>query len=362
MPGIRPRAVAGITLMALACGLTNAAQAQFYPGYNPCNTCAQPVAAAPIYQSAAVTDCPCLKPVTETVYQDVQQVEYRPEQKTVKMAKVVTVMEDREVTTYQTVNEPRTVDVTSYINQTVTECQPMTINQSHWQTSWQPVNKVTPCMYDQRPGLMGEMNRLGLAFRNSFTPNYVARREFIPNVMTTQVPVQRVVQVPTTRQVTYNVARTVPVTTVQKVPVQRTVWEDTTVTAMVPVTTTKRVAVGTRTRMAYVGDGLGATASAEPTPTTASGNNNNNQSAGKGTTRLQSSPTNEPPVQRPLYRQEQAPQQQQSQPMIDQGPVATTPEAAPSVIQVAGWRTTRRSVLDSETTPLAGPELSVAQH
>ncbi len=42
------------------------------------------------------------------------------------------------------------------------------------------------------------------------TPSYIPRREFVPNVVAYNVPMQRMVAIPTTRQVAYNVARMEP--------------------------------------------------------------------------------------------------------------------------------------------------------
>lgn len=369
MSGKRVHALAGLVLVAAACGMPSSANAQFFGG-NPCVPCGQPIAAAPVavmptYQTAAVTDCPCMRPVTETVYQDVDQVDYRPVQKTVKVAKVVTVMEDRDFTTYQPVTEARTVEVPSYITQTHTEYQQVAYNQSYWRTQWQPNCKPSPCQVDQRPGLLGEMNRLNMSFWNSFTPNYTASRQFVPNVVTATVPVQRTVQVPTSRQVTYNVTRMVPVTTAQKVPVQRTVWEDQTVTAYEPQVSKKRVAVGTRTRMAYVDPSTTSrSASAEPTPAaTAEGTPNNTQTGAKGSVRLQSAPADvQPNIQSPVFRRSQentAPQVQPESRPAGEGPVAVSDDAVPSVAQANVWRSTKSKT--SETTPVSGPELSVAK-
>lgn len=359
MFGIRTRALTGLTLLATACGMPGSVHAQLFRFLDPCNPCGpapmpmviQPqMVAAPIVQSASL-DCPCMKPVTETVYQDVQTVQMQPVQKTVKVAKVITDYEDRPVTVYQTVNEPRTVDVQSYVNQQVVEMQPVTVNNSYWQTSCQAVPKYSPCAYDSRPGLLGQMNRMGYSMRNAFTPNYVARREFVPNVTTAQVPVTRTVQVPTTRQVTYNVARQVPVTTTQKVAVQRTVYEDQTVTAYEPITTTQRVAVGTRTRMVYTGD-TGVTArNGDPVPTAA------RPEGEKGTIRAQSAPSQEIPLQNPTFRHTE-PTPTNAAPIPGDGPVATSEESN-NVIKVAGWRATRRSATDINAAQ--GPELSVAQ-
>lgn len=359
MFGFRTHAWTGITLLATTCGLAGSAEAQLFPWINSCNTCsqsamvmpAQVVAAPVMMQTAAVSDCPCMKPVTETVYQDVARVEYQPVQKVQKVAKVVTVMEDQPVTTYQTINEARTVEVPTTVAQQVTEMQNVTSNQSYWQTQWQQVPKYSPCTYDSRPGLLGEMNRMGYAMRNTFTPNYVARREFVPNVVAQQVAVTRTVQVPTTRQVTYNVAKVVPVTTTQKVPVQRTVWEDQTVTAMVPVTTTQKVAVGTRTRMVYSGD-LNTTASAnfDPVPTAAKPNST---TAGndKGTIRQQSAPSDQMPIRYPTHQKSVEPTP------VREAPI-TSSESAPTIKVAAGWRATRGSAGDLEAN---APVLSVVQ-
>jgi len=360
MFGLRTHAWTGITLLATTCGLASSAQAQLFPWLNSCNTCsqaavmpAQVVAAPVMMQTAAVSDCPCMKPVTETVYQDVARVEYQPVQKVQKVAKVVTVMEDQPVTTYQTVTEARTVDVPTTVAQQVTEMQNVTSNQSYWQTQWQQVPKFSPCTYDSRPGLLGELNRMGYAMRNTFTPNYVARREFVPNVVAHQVAVTRTVQVPTTRQVTYNVNKLVPVTTTQKVPVQRMVYEDQTVTAMVPVTTTQKVAVGTRTRMVYAGD-LSTTASAnfDPVPTAAKPNS---ATAGndKGTIRQQSAPSDEMPIRYPTHQKSVEP----APTPAHQAPV-TSSESVPTIKVAGGWRATRGT---SAGQPGAAPVLSVVQ-
>ncbi len=360
MFGIRTRALTGLTLLATACGLNTPAQAQLFPWFNSCNVCpTQPMVmqpqmvAAPMIQSASVSDCPCMKPVTETVYQDVQKIDYQPVQKTVKVAKVVTDYEDRPVTTYQTVSEPRTVEVQAFVPQQVTEMRPVTINQSYWQTTCQAIPKYSPCAYDSRPGLLGEMNRMGYAFRNTFTPNYVARREFVPNVVASEVPVTRTVQIPTTRQVTYNVNRQVAVQTTQRVAVQRTVWEDQTVTAYEPVTTTQRVAVGTRTRMVYSGDVGGVTARAgEPVPTAA------RPDGDKGTIRPQSAPTQDIPLKNPTFRNEDATPPAPAPAMNQGGPVAEA-KADDNVIKVTGWRASRQSAIDIHA--VGGPEISVVQ-
>jgi len=359
MHGFRNRAIIGLITLTSILAAQSIANAQYpymgggyggaYGGGNPCNPCAAaaavapviqaPVAYAPAYQTAAVSDCPCMKPVTETVYQDVQQIDYVPVKKTVQRPKVVTTYEDRDVTQYQRVTEARTVNVPSYQTQQVTQCVQQTQNRSYWRTSYQPRYKVSPCQYDPRTGFMGELNRLGLSFRNSFTPNYTARREFVPNVVATSVPVTRTVQIPTTRQVTYNVARMVPTTVKQRVAVNKTIMEDVEITAYEPRTTTKRVAVGTRTRMVYSTPD-GSTTAANPTPATAAG--------GEGPTKLQSNPTSRPiPLRSPTYPtnsfrrqpQEQPVRQAQPEPTPAAGPVAKASNQP--TIRMTGWQSTR---------------------
>ncbi|WP_437185975.1 hypothetical protein SH668x_003102 [Planctomicrobium sp. SH668] len=345
MFGFRTQAWTGITLLAVSCGLAGTAEAQLFPWINSCG-CSAPVmqptyVQAPVMQTVSVAECaPAMRPVTETVYQDVARVEYRPEQRVQKVAKTVTVMEDRPVTTYQTVNETRTAEVPHTVAQQVTEMQCVTSNQSYWQTQWQQVPKYSPCTYDNRAGLIPELNRMGYAMRNAMTPNYTARREFVPNVVAQQVPVTRTVHIPTTRQVTYNVAKVVPVTTTQQVPVQRTVWEDQTVTVQVPFTTTQRVAVGTVTKMVYAGDYTPPSVSAglEPQPTAANPATPSTTAGGeKGTTRLNSTTKDEMPIRYPTHQKNQS--EEKAQPSTNGGPIATS-DSAPT-IKLAGWRATR---------------------
>ena len=372
MLGIRTRAITGLALLAAACGLPSTGHAQFFN--SGCNTCGPtPVAsvapawnyanvcAPPVYQTVSVNPCPCMKPVTETVYNEVDVVQYRPVKKTVKVAKIETVMEDRQVVSYQTVNEVKTVNVPSYTTQTINECRQVTQNRSYWRTNWQPVPKMSPCLYDGRPGLVGELNRLGYAIRNSVTPNSYARREYVPNVVAYNVPVQRTVQVPTTRQVSYTVSRQVPVTTTQKVPVQKTVYVDQVVTVQEPYTVKKTVAVGTRTRMVYDSNFGGSTVSAqaEPTPAATAGKEGT-QSAGStlGTIKTNSyEPTQDVPLQQPVYRKSPAEEiQPEPTPEVHSSPVANQSGANSSIARVVRWTATRRSGAPVENKA-TGPEL-----
>jgi hypothetical protein len=230
-----------------------------YGGYDPCNVCAQPVAINPCAVCAPPV---AMQPVQQTVYREVPVTKYKPVQRTVQKPVIRTVYEDRPVTAYKQVVETKTVDVPTTAYQTVTECRPCVRNNSRWQTTYQRVPKMSPCQYDPNPTLLGWMNRNAYSMRMAFTPNYTRQRQFVPNVVAYNVPVNRVVAVPTTRQMTYNVARMEPYQTTQKVAVLKTEYVDTTVTAYEPYTEMQTVAVGTTTTYAFVDPVTGGTATA----------------------------------------------------------------------------------------------------
>ena len=360
MFGTRFHHFAAWVVVATTSSWTASAQAQFFNSCAPCG--GTPV--AQIAPPVAFNSCACMQPVTQTVYRDVPVTEYRTVQKTVKQPKIVTVMEEQDVTVYKTVTEAKTVSVPSVEYQTVTENVPVTVNNSYWRTVYQCVPKVSPCQYDSRPTLLGEMNRMGYAMRSAFTPNQIARREFVPNVSQYAVAQQRTVAVPTTRQVTYNVARVVPVQERQQVAVQKTIWEDATVTAYEPFTTTRRVAVGATTQYAYVNPYGGTTATAAaPTPADnsqtaqAPASSNTKQSArDMGTINLNSAPKSNVPVQQPPY---QAQPEAQPAPAADEptGPVAST---KPASLETAGWRAHQPA--GSGKPAVAGAGLSVVSN
>ncbi|MCA9111302.1 MAG: hypothetical protein KDA52_15220 [Planctomycetaceae bacterium] len=274
---LRASAIA-LTLVAL----TQNAEAQWGPFGNNCNCqpAVAPAAAAPIYGQVAMANpcnpcavqsvsvAQCVQPVQETVYQDVPVVKYRQETRTIKEPVVRTVYEEKPVTAYRQVMVQKTAEVPSVQYQTVTECQQQCINNSRWVSVRQPVQKGCACDYDRRPGLLGWMNRQSYEMRMAFTPNYITQRHFVPDVRTVSVPVQRTVAVPTTRQVTYNVAQMEAYETTQRVARQITEYEEKEVTVQVPYTETKTVAVGTRTRYAYVDQFGGSSSTTALNPTT----------------------------------------------------------------------------------------------
>ncbi|MGD9858029.1 MAG: hypothetical protein AB7U20_24040 [Planctomycetaceae bacterium] len=281
MPRLLMRSVRPLAAVLTLIAISNSTNAQWGPFGDPCNCqpAIAPMAAAPIFsqtamvnpcitQTVAVNPCPCVQPVQETVYRDVPVTEYKREARIVKKPVLRTVYEDQKVTGYRQIMVQKTAEVPSVDYQTITECKPVTVNQSYWRTVQQPVMKGCACDYDRRPTLAGWINRQSYELRMAMTPNYINRREFVPNVLAYNVPTQRTVAVPTTRQVTYNVAQLEPYETTQKVARTITEYVDEEVTAYVPYTTTKTVAVGTRTRMAYVDPfgGSGTTTAIRPTP------------------------------------------------------------------------------------------------
>lgn len=340
------------------------AQAQWGAFGGQCAPCGQTAAIAPPQYAAApvaynpcmpqvsvATACPCMQPVTETVYRDVPVTEYKAVRKTVKKPVLRTVYEDQKITAYRQVMEQRVAEVPTVSYQTVQECQPVTINNSYWQTVYQPVAKVSPCQYDPRPGLRGWANRTSYNLRMAFTPNQIRRRQFVPNVQTVAVPFNRTVAIPGTRQVTYNVAKMEPYETTQRVARVITEYEDVEVTAYEPHTVTKTVAVGNQTRWAFVDPyGGSSTTALQPTPATRSAEQTipkKNASAGEvkqqsheqqqhhlhpqlnsvPTPALEPTPQSEPAAAEPGL-------------MFEQGSIGAAGVPASTV---AGWRASRRT-------------------
>lgn len=366
MLAVSTRTAHGLLAAALLFVGATSAQAQFFDPYNPCPP---PVA-------VAINPCPCVQPIRETVYQEVPVTKYRTVERTVKKPVVRTAYEDREVTAYRTVNETRTAEVPSVQYQNVTECRQCTVNRSYWRTAWQPVAKMSACQYDPSPTLLGELNRLSYSTRMTMTPNYIPRREFVPNVVAYNIPTTRTVAIPTTRQVSYNVARLEPYATTQRVAIQKVEYVDATVTAYEPYTEMRTVAVGTKTRYAFV-DPLGGSTSAtaaRPTPATtaeqstipqrkadSSGSNttttpkssSNDSNTGGGTFKFNSyqQPKTEAPPADPSYLDTRAEHENAA------AGVVSAPTAA-SAVRVAGWRPTRSA---TEAPAIeSGPVLSVA--
>jgi len=269
----RTRLFAGLIAATLTSAAAPVAHAQFWP--NSGGACCGQAAPMPIAMNPCCMPQPqvCMQAIPQTVYRDVPVTSYRPVQKTVQVPVQKVVYEDQPVTVMRQVMQTKTCDVQSVSYQTVPECRQVCVNRGYWQTTMQPVPKMAPCQYDQRPTLLGELNRLGYATRMAFTPDFIPRRDYVPNMQMVSVQQNRVVAVPTVRQVSYNVATLVPEQTTQKVARVITEMESRTVTAMEPYTTTQRMAVGTTYQYAMVdpltGTALapsGTATAAAPTP------------------------------------------------------------------------------------------------
>ncbi|MBX3437157.1 MAG: hypothetical protein KF861_06685 [Planctomycetaceae bacterium] len=372
MPRLPMRSVRPLAAVLTLVAISNTTSAQWGPFGAACD-CQPAVApmAAPVFsqtamvnpcvtQTVCVNPCPIVQPVQETVYRDVPVTEYRQEARIVKKPVLRTVYEDQKVTAYRQIMVQKTAEVPSVDYQTVTECQPVTVNRSYWRTVQQPVAKGCACDYDRRPTLAGWLNRQSYEMRMAMTPNTINRREFVPNVQAYSVPVQKTVAIPTTRQVTYNVAQLEPYETTQKVARTITEYVDEEVTAYVPFTTTKTVAVGTVTRMAFVGGlGGGTTATAiRPTPERTVEQNvtpkKQTSTKSDGDIKLNSYESDPTDVYPPRPAAE--PQPFGGFDKFEQGNVR--PEPKDESVDVAGWRPSRHRRSSNTLPPSALPTVA----
>ncbi|MGE3315554.1 MAG: hypothetical protein AB7O26_10600 [Planctomycetaceae bacterium] len=227
--------------------------------------------------------CACATPVVQPCYQTVPITEMRECRQTVQRPVVETAYVDQPVTTYEPVTEVRTCQVPTVSYQTVTECQPCTRNMGFWQTTYQCNPKIAPCAYDPRPGFAGWWNRTGYSMRQAFTPAVTARRQYVPNYVTTMIPVTRQVAVHGTQQVSYNVTQMVAKHSTRKVAVNTVRYVSEEVVTKHPVTVYRTVPIGSA--LAFAPGGFSATASAPrpdsisnagaPIPSRSASSNNN---------------------------------------------------------------------------------------
>jgi hypothetical protein len=269
MFGIRTRMLAAIVAASMSSPVALMAQ---WGAAQDCS-CSAPQQYFPAPAQVVSTACQCMQPVTQMVSRQMQVTELHPEQRVEKRAVQRVKWVQQEATAYRQVMDTKVVEVPTVSYQPVTEMQTRTINKSRWQTITQPVPKMASCQYDNRPGMMASMNRMGYTMRTAFQPNFVTHRQFIPQVCQCKVPVQKMVAVQSTRQQTVSTARMEPYKTTQQVAQYYTDYEDYTVTAMVPKTVMKTV-MEARTTMAFVDPHTGMAiapqgtqTAAEPTPT-----------------------------------------------------------------------------------------------
>jgi hypothetical protein len=232
---------------AVVLAMATTAQAQWMPYGNACGACAQPVART------------CYRTVPVTEYRQVKRIVQRPVCETEYV--------EQPVTEYRAVVEAKTVNVPTVSYQNVTECKTVCRNQGYWRTRWDAVPRMSPCQYDNRRDLVGMINRSAYSIRSAFVPRRIARREYVPNMVTQTIPVTRRVAHHSTRKVTYNVTRMVPYTTTRKVAVRKIRYVAQEITTTHPVTVMRTVPIGTSLAYSYAPYGATTTKTAiAPTP------------------------------------------------------------------------------------------------
>ena len=251
----------GAALGLLVCSLPwGTAEAQFFGSSCGCG----PVAGASV---SAYTP---IQPAYSACYQTVPVTSYVQEKQTVEVPTYETAWETRDVTTYRPVTQTKEVEVPTVNYQNVTEYQTMNRDMGRWITRYHPVAKYAPCQVDPRPGVIGWFNRTGYSMRTAFMPNYTTSREYMPNMVTCQVPVTRQVAVRGTQRVSVQETRMVADTRQEKVQVQKLVMKKEQRVVMRPETAWRTVPIGTATAFAPWIGGTQTVYSA-PTSRTAAG-------------------------------------------------------------------------------------------
>ncbi|MEO1999704.1 MAG: hypothetical protein ABGZ17_31055 [Planctomycetaceae bacterium] len=318
--------------------------------------------------------CQCLQPA----YQTVPVVEYRKVTQTVRRPVYETKYVEQPVTQYRPVLEQRTTQVPTVTYQNVTECRVVQANASRWVTSYQANPRLHPWRYDSRPDLMGWLNRTGYVIRQSFTPDLIPQRQFVPQTVAQNVPVTRRVAVQGTRKVTYNVTRMVPHRTTQTVAVNSVRYVDEKVTAMRPVTVMRTVQVGGLSTLAALPRSNSRTALV-PIPDESTTNRpartaTQDRSASDGAVirgrrdNLESSQRDND-TRRSSYivpSRDSEPTQPRTAFVGHKQPspsVARRVRSTPSIVRVSGWTVRRQRVPSSPTGPtLTSPGVAVAHN
>ena len=206
----------------------------------------------------------CCPPPVQTCYQTVPTTEMRECRQTVQRPVVETTYVDQPCTEYRQVVENQTAVVPTVSYQNVTECQTVQRDMGRWVTRYHCRPQMAPCEYDNRPDLLGELNRSAYALRMAFTPKTYAERVYVPNVVTETVPTVRQVAVHGTRTVNYQVARMVPYTTTRRVAVNTVRMVAQEVVTRHPVTVYRTVPVGSSLALGPVGGTAWAPTPAAP--------------------------------------------------------------------------------------------------
>lgn len=207
----------------------------------------------------------CPPPPVQQCYRTIPVTEYREVQQTVQRPDYYTDYEERDVTEYRRVCETQTVQVPTVCYQTVTEHRTVQRDCGRWVSHVECRPKLAPCDYDNRPDILGALNRTAYSVRMAFTPDTVTHRTWQPNIVTQQIPVTRQVAVRGVKNVQHQVARIVPVTTRKQVAVTKMRMVCQNITLRQPVTVFRTVPVGTGYAFAAPINANTATASARPT-------------------------------------------------------------------------------------------------
>ena len=252
------------SLGALSLLLAQAVAANAQGWLPPGNNCCPPPCPTTCCPAPPVT---CMQPVSVPCYQTVPITTYEPHHCTVMKPVVHTDIVEEPVTECRPVCETRTAQVPYCTYQPVTEFVQQTRDAGCWRTYCQCTPRMSPCQYDPNPGLLGWMNRTGYEMRMAFTPPQTYHRQWVPNYITTSVPVTRMVAQQSVRTVTYNVTKMEQFHTVHKVPVSRVVMVPEDITVQRPVTVYRTIPIGTSVAWVPFGSVAGGTATAlGPTP------------------------------------------------------------------------------------------------
>ena len=161
------------------CPAAQPAQAQFgCPCPGPC-ACVRPVA------------CPVACPPPQPCFQTIPVTEYRPVKQTVCRPIFETKVVEQQCTQYVPVTENIPQEVQSVRYETRTSYKTVQRDMGHWVTQQHCRPKVAPCEYDNRPDLLGLINRTGYSIRMAFTPSVTTERHYVSNVVCQQVPVHQ---------------------------------------------------------------------------------------------------------------------------------------------------------------------------
>jgi hypothetical protein len=208
----------------------------------------------------------CCPPIRVTAcYQTVPVTEYRECRQTVQRPIIETKYVEQPVTEYRQVVENKTAEVPTCTYQNVTEMRTVQRDCGQWVTQCYQRPQITACQYDSRPDLFGFINRAGYSLRMAFTPQTWTERIYVPNVVAEQVPVTRQVAVRGTQTINYQVAKVVPICTTRKVAVNTVRMVSQEIVTQRPVTVFKTVPIGSSLALGAPAPAPSTTTALQPT-------------------------------------------------------------------------------------------------